>query len=88
MTSATLSFVDESQVLAMTQLMHHLLECADPAPTESAAKALHSVGDSTAIKESAVEPLHSAAAESTVEPLQFVAESDAAVDLPTETSCS
>jgi hypothetical protein len=88
MTSTTLSFTDESQVLAMIQLMHPLLECADPAPTESAAEALHSVGDSTAIEESAVEPLHSAAAESTVEPLQFVAESDVAADLPTETSCS
>jgi hypothetical protein len=51
-----------------------LHECADPAPTEP----LHSVGDS-----SAVEPLHSAA-----EPLQSIADSDAAVDAPTETYCS
>jgi hypothetical protein len=64
-----------------------LHECADPAPAEP----LHSVGDSAAVEESVVEPLHStanpAAAESAVEPLQSVADSDAAADALTETSC-
>jgi hypothetical protein len=69
-----------------------LHECADPAPAESAAERLHSVGDSAAVEESIVEPLYSvvdpAAAESAAEPLQFVTDSDAAIDAPTETSCS
>jgi hypothetical protein len=64
-----------------------LFECADPAPTKSAAEPLHSVGDSTA-----VEHLHSttdpATAEFVVEPLQSVTDSDAAADVSTETSCS
>jgi hypothetical protein len=34
--------------------MLHLHECANHAPTEP----LHSVGDSAAVEESAVEPLH------------------------------
>jgi hypothetical protein len=77
----TLSFVDEKQVLTVIQPMLHLHECADPAPTESAA-----------VEESAVEPLQSgadpAAPESTAEPLQSVADSDATADVSTETSCS
>jgi hypothetical protein len=74
------------------QPMLHLHECADPAPVESATEPLHSVGDSTAIEESVVEPLHSAAnpaaVESTAKPLQSVADSDATTDAPTETFCS
>jgi hypothetical protein len=77
----------------MIQSMLHLHECADPAPAESAAKSLHSVGDFVAVEESAIEPLHSTAdpvaAESAAEPLQSVANSNAAAaDAPTETSCS
>jgi hypothetical protein len=67
--------------------MLHLYECADPAPVEFAAEPLHSVGDSTVVEESAVEPLHSTA-DPADEPLQSVADSDAATDAPTETSCS
>jgi hypothetical protein len=84
MMSATLSFIDERQVLTVIQLMLPL--------HESVAEPLHSVGDSTAIEESAIEPLHSAAdlatAESAAEPLQSVADSDASADAPTKTSCS
>jgi hypothetical protein len=69
-----------------------LHECADPAPTESAAKPFHLIGDSATLEESTVEPLHSivdpAGVESAVEPLQSVADSDAAADALTETSCS
>jgi hypothetical protein len=72
--------------------MLHLHECADPAPAESAAEPLHSVGDSAAVEESAVEPLPSVAdpavAESATEPLQSVADSDAATNAPTKTTCS
>jgi hypothetical protein len=67
-----LSFVDERQVLTVIQPMHHLHECANLAPAESAAKPLHSFGDSAAIEESAVEPLHSAADPAAAEPLQPV----------------
>jgi hypothetical protein len=67
--------------------MHPLHECADPAPAEP----LHSVGDSTTVEESTVEPLHSAAdpvaAESAAKPLHYVVDSDAAADAPTVTSC-
>jgi hypothetical protein len=77
----------ERQVLTMLQPMLPLLECADPAPAESAAEPLYSVGDSAAI-----ESLHSTAdpvaVESTAEPLQSVANSDAAADALTEISCS
>jgi hypothetical protein len=87
--SATLSFVDERQVLTVIQPMLHLHECADPAPVESAAEP---IGDSTIVDESAIEPLHSAvdhvATESVAEPLQSVANLDNATDAPTETSCS
>jgi hypothetical protein len=65
-----------------------LHECADPAPAESATEPLHSVGDSAAVEESAIESLNSAAAESAAEPLQSVADSDTVVDAPTETSYS
>jgi hypothetical protein len=72
--------------------MLHLHECVEPAPAESAAEPLHSVGDSTAVEESTVEPLHStndpAAAESAAEPLQYVADSDATADAPIEISYS
>jgi hypothetical protein len=72
--------------------MLHLHECADPAPAESAAEPLHSVGDSAAVEESTVEPLPSVAdpavAESATEPLQSVADSDAATNAPTKTTCS
>jgi hypothetical protein len=65
------------------QPMLHLHECAEP---------LHYVGDSAAIKEYVVEPLHSAAdpttAKSAAEPLQSIADSDNVADAPTETSCS
>jgi hypothetical protein len=92
MTSATLSFVDERQVLTVIWPMLHLCECADPAPAESAAEPLDSIGDSTTIEQSAIEPLHSiadpAANESTTKPLQSVADSDAAADAPIETSSS
>jgi hypothetical protein len=67
--------------------MLHLHECADPARAESAAELLHSIGDSTVVEESAVEPLHSTADPAAAEPLQSVADSDAAADAPTETSC-
>jgi hypothetical protein len=67
--------------------MLHLHECDEPAPAESAAEPLYSVGDSAT-----VEPLHStddpAAAESTAESFQSIADSDAAADAPTETSYS
>jgi hypothetical protein len=86
--SATLSFVDERQVLTMIQPMLPLHECAATAPAESHAKPLHSVGDSDVVKESAVDPLHSAADPTAAEPLQSVADSDAAVDALTETPCS
>jgi hypothetical protein len=63
-----------------------------PAPTESAIEPLHSVGDSAAVEEFAIEALHStvdpAAAESAVEPLQSIVDSEDATDAPTETSCS
>jgi hypothetical protein len=72
--------------------MHHFHECAKPAPAESAAEPLHSIGDSAAVEESVVEPLQSAddpaTTESTAKPLQSVADSDAAADAPTETSYS
>jgi hypothetical protein len=72
--------------------MLHLYECAEPAPTESAADHLHSVGDAVVVEESAVEPLHSTddptAAESTAEPLQSVADSNATADAPIKTSYS
>jgi hypothetical protein len=72
--------------------MLHLHECAEPAPAKSTAKPLHSIGDSAAVEESAVEPLYSvddpAAAESVAKPLQSIAESDAAADAPTKTSYS
>jgi hypothetical protein len=64
-----------------------LHECADPAPVESAVESLHSVGDSAAVEESAVEPLHSAPNPAAAEPLQSIADSDAAADAPIETSC-
>jgi hypothetical protein len=90
--SATLSFIDERQVLTVIEPMLHLHECAEPAPTESVAEPLHSVGDSTIVEESTVEPLHSVddpvAAESVDKPLQSIADSDAVVDAPTETSYS
>jgi hypothetical protein len=70
------------------QPMLHLHECDDPTPAESATEPLHSVGDSTAVEESAVEPLHSVADPAVAEPLQSVADSDAAADALTETSCS
>jgi hypothetical protein len=92
MTSVTLFFVDERQILTVIQPMLPLHEFADPAPAESADESLHSVGDFGVVEESAVEPLHSAddpgAAESTVEPLQSVADSDVAAVALTETSCS
>jgi hypothetical protein len=72
--------------------MLHLHECAKPAHAKSIAKPLHSVGDSAAVEESAVEPLHSVddptIAESTAEPLQYITDSDVAVDAPTEISYS
>jgi hypothetical protein len=82
----TLYYNDERQVLTVIQPMHPLHECADPAPTESAAEPLHSVGDSAVIEESAVEPLNSAADSAVIE--ESVADSDAAANAPTETSCS
>jgi hypothetical protein len=39
--------------------MLHLHECDEPAPAESAAEPLHSVGDFAIVEEFAVEPLHS-----------------------------
>ena len=49
----------------MIQPMHPLHECDDSATvevgSESAAEPLHSVGDSAAVEESAIEPLQSAA---------------------------
>jgi hypothetical protein len=61
--------------------------CVEPAPVESGAETLHFVCDSAA-----VEPLHSAddpiVVEFTAELLQSIADSDAAVDAPTETSYS
>jgi hypothetical protein len=72
--------------------MLHLHECVEPAPAESTAKPLHSIGDYAAVEESAVEPLHFAddptTVESTAESLQSVADSDTAVDAPIETSYS
>jgi hypothetical protein len=68
--------------------MLHLQEYDEPAPAESTTEPLHSVGDSVAVEESAIEPLHSANDPAAVEPLQSVADSDAAVDAPTETSYS
>jgi hypothetical protein len=92
MTSVTLSFINERQVLTVIQPMLPLHECVDPAPTESPAEPLHSVGDSAAIDESIIEPLHSAAdpaaVEFPVEPPQSIADSDAAGDALIETSCS
>jgi hypothetical protein len=87
MTSATLSFINERQVLTVIQPILPLHECADPAPAESAVESLHSVGDSAVVEESAVEPLHSAPNPAAAEPLQSIADSDAAVDAPIETSC-
>jgi hypothetical protein len=51
----TLSFIDERQVLNVIQPMHPVHKCADPAPAEP----LHSIGDSAAVEESAIEPLQS-----------------------------
>jgi hypothetical protein len=70
------------------QPMLPLHECVGPAPAESVAKPLHSVGDSATVEESTVEPLHSAANPTAAKPLQSVADSDAASDAPTETSYS
>jgi hypothetical protein len=67
--------------------MLHLHECVEPALAESAAEPLHSIGDSTAVEESVVEPLHSAV-ESVVEPLQSIADLDATADALTRTSYS
>jgi hypothetical protein len=53
----------------MIQLMLPLHECADPTLAESATEPVHSVGDFAAVEEFVVEPLHSATAESTAEPL-------------------
>jgi hypothetical protein len=72
----------------MIQLMLPLHECADPTLAESATEPVHSVGDFAAVEEFVVEPLHSAAAESTAEPLQSIADSNATIDALTETSCS
>jgi hypothetical protein len=63
-------------------------ECAEPAPTKSTAKPLHSIGDSAAVEESTVEPLHSIDGPATAEPLQSNADSDAAANALTETSYS
>jgi hypothetical protein len=68
--------------------MLHLHECAEPIPIESATEPLHFVGDSAAVDESDVEPLHFADDPAAAEPLQSVADSDAAADAPTETSYS
>jgi hypothetical protein len=84
----TLSFIDKRQVLTVIQPMLPLHECADLAPTKFAADPLHFVGDSSAVEEFTVEPLHSTAAKSAAEPLQSVANSDAAIDTLPETSCS
>jgi hypothetical protein len=65
--------------------MLHLYECAEPAPAESAAEPLHSIGDSATIEKSVVEALHSANDPVVAEPLQSVVDSDATVDAPTET---
>jgi hypothetical protein len=65
------------------QPMLPLHDCADPAPAESAAEPLHSVGDSTI-----VEPLHSAIDPAAAEPLQSIADSNAVADALTETTCS
>jgi hypothetical protein len=67
--SATLSFIDEGQILTVIHPMLPLHECADPTPAESAAESLHSVGDSATAEESAIEPLHSAADPTATEPL-------------------
>jgi hypothetical protein len=67
--------------------MLHLHECVAPGPTESAAEPLHSVGNSAAVEESAIKPLHSAD-DPAIKPLQSVANSDATVDAPTEISYS
>jgi hypothetical protein len=87
-----MSFVDERQVMTMIQPMLPLDECVDPTSVESATEPLHFVGDSATVEESAIEPLHSttdpATAESAIDPLQFFADSDAAADAPTKTSCS
>jgi hypothetical protein len=87
MTSTTLSFVDERQVLTGIQLMLPLHECANLAPAESAIEPLHFVGDLAT-----VEPLNfaadPAATESVAEPLQYVVDLDAAADTLTEISCS
>jgi hypothetical protein len=56
--------------------MLHLHECVEPAPAEYVAEHLYSVDDSAAVEESAAEPL------------QSIADSDAAADAPTETSYS
>jgi hypothetical protein len=71
----------------MIQSMHPHCECADPAPAESAAKPLHSLGDFVAVEESTIQSLHFAT-KTTAEPLRSVADSDAAADAPTETSYS
>jgi hypothetical protein len=62
--------------------MLHLHECAGPAPAEP----LHSVVDSAAAKEYAVEPLHSVDDPAAAEPLQSIADSDAATDALTKRS--
>jgi hypothetical protein len=63
--------------------MHHLHECAEPAPTKSAAEPLHSVGDSAAADESIVEPLHSA---DDLVVVESIADSNAVANAPTDTS--
>jgi hypothetical protein len=65
MSSTTFSFIDERQFLTVIQPILPLHKCADPAPTESTAEALHSIVDSAAVEAAAdpaaVEPLHSPA---------------------------
>jgi hypothetical protein len=70
------------------QPMLPLHDCADPAPAESAAEPLHSVGDSTIVEEFIVEPLHSAIDPAAAKPLQSIADSNAVADALTETTCS
>jgi hypothetical protein len=88
MMPVTLSFIDERQVLTVIQPMLPLHECADPALAEFTAEPLHSVGDSAAVEEFAIEPLHSAVDPAAAEPLQSVADSDAAADAPIDAYCS
>jgi hypothetical protein len=84
MTSASLSFVDEGYFLTVIQLVLPLHECADHAPTEFDARPLHSVADSAAAKEAAVDL---AAVESTVEPLHSAADLASYGAALTETFC-